>query len=78
MELENLKKELDLMSFNNVITDYYLKRVSVDRYELQVNHTINNKLFCVLIDFDYSYFNTDNELKRLKELMVKNYIKYLS
>ena len=78
MELENLKIELDLMSFNNVITNYYLKRVSVDRYELQVNHTINNKLFCVLIDFDYSYFNADNELKRLKDLMVKNYIKYLS
>lgn len=78
MELENLKIELDLMNFNNVITDYYLKRVSVDRYELQVNHTINNKLFCVLIDFDCSSFNADNELKRLKELMVKNYIKYLS
>lgn len=77
MKLKDLKRELDTMRSEDKIDSYFLKRISMDKYELEVHHNINGILFCVLIDFDYEFFDVEYEIKRLKELMIKNYIEYL-
>lgn len=77
MNLKDIEKELDTMRSDCKINNYFLKRVSIDKYELEVHHKINDRLFCVLIDFNYEGFSTGNEIERLKKLMIENYTKYL-
>lgn len=77
MDLKEIENELNIMRCGNKIDNYFLKRNSIDKCELEVHHKINGKMYCVSMDFYYEVFSVPDEIKKLKWLMAENYKEYL-
>ena len=75
-----LKDYLNYLIYKKVITKYYLQRIGVKNWELQINHNIISELntMCILFEVDLYYFDLEQIKIKIKELITLNFQQYLN
>ena len=75
-----LKDYLNYLIYKKIITKYYLQRIGVEKWELQINHNIISELntMCILFELDLYCFNLEQIKIKIKELLTLNFQQYLN
>ena len=75
-----LNDYLNYLIYKKVITKYYLQRIGVKNWELQINHNIISELntMFILFEVDLYYFDLEQIKIKIKELITLNFQQYLN
>lgn len=75
-----LKDYLNYLIYKKIITKYYLQRIGVKKWELQINHNIISELntMRILFEVDLYCFNLEQIKIKIKELLTLNFQQYLN